>query len=186
MPKRKVILVTDGDQIAKEVLELVAKQIGGRCISLSSGNPTPLSGPMLVALIQQTPYDPVLVMFDDCGNAKEGMGERALRYVASHPDIQVLGVIAVASNCTKGRGTPIHMAVDLHGQIVSHCIDKDGQIQKNKPLRIYGDTVEVLNHIQVPIVIGIGDIGKMRRKDHVRIGAPITTKAVQLILNMYR
>ncbi|RAL26504.1 stage V sporulation protein AE [Thermoflavimicrobium daqui] len=186
MGKRKVILVTDGDQIAKETLEEVARQIGGRCISLSSGNPTPLSGDTLVALIKQAVHDPVIVMFDDCGNDKEGHGEKALRYVATHPEIQVLGVLAVASDCMKGLGTPIHMSVDSNGNVVSYCVNKRGEVERERPRRIYGDTVEVLNRIQVPVVIGIGDIGKMKRKDLTRYGAPITTKAVQLILNMYR
>ena len=32
MNKRKVILVTDGDTIAKEAVEKAAANIGGRCI----------------------------------------------------------------------------------------------------------------------------------------------------------
>ena len=63
MKKRKVILVTDGDQHVQRALEWLAKQLGGRCISQSQGNPSRLTGKQLVDLILQTPYDPVFVMF---------------------------------------------------------------------------------------------------------------------------
>jgi stage V sporulation protein AE len=185
MPKRKVILITDGDRVAKETLEEVARKVGGRCISLSSGNPTPFSGPVLVDLIKQAAYDPVLVMFDDCGSSHEGMGEQALKYVATHPDIEVLGAIAVASNCMRSNGTPVHFALDCFGNIVGHAVDKYGRVRYKYPPRIYGDTVEVLNQVQVPFIIGIGDIGKMRKYDNLSVGAPVTTKAVQLILQHY-
>lgn len=185
MSRRKVILVTDGDQVAKGALEIVAKQVGGRCISLSAGNPSPFTGPDLVKLIKQAAYDPVLVMFDDCGSDKEGMGERALKYVANHPDIEVLGAIAVASNCSNSKGTPVHMALDRYGNLVGHGVDKYGRVKYHENLRIYGDTVEVLNQIQVPFIIGIGDVGKMGRNDHFLVGAPVTTKAVQLIMDQY-
>ena len=46
----------------------------------------------------QTPYDPVFVMFDDSGFIGEGSGEKALKYVATHKQIDVLGILAVASN----------------------------------------------------------------------------------------
>lgn len=183
--RRKVILVTDGDQVARETLEEVAQQVQGRVISLSMGNPTSLTGPEIVQLIHQAKYDPVLVMFDDCGNSKEGYGERALKYVANDPTIEVMGAIAVASNCNNSRGTPVHMAIDFQGNILSYAVDKYGQPQYQRELRIYGDTVEALNEIQVPIVIGIGDVGKMRRYDYRKIGAPITTKAAQLIIHIY-
>jgi len=84
MKKRKVILVTDGDQHVQRALEWLAKQLGGRCISQSKGNPSRLTGKQLVDLILQTPYDPVFVMFDDSGIIGEGAGEQALRYVATH------------------------------------------------------------------------------------------------------
>jgi stage V sporulation protein AE len=185
MGRRKVILVTDGDQVAKVALENVAHQIGGRCISLSAGNPSHFSGLELVQWIKQAAYDPVLVMFDDCGSDHEGTGEKALKYVATHPEIEVLGAIAVASNCLNSKGTPVHLAIDCHGNLVGRGVDKFGQIEYPGLLRIYGDTVEVLNQIQVPIVIGIGDIGKMGKHDDVSLGVPVTTKAVQLILDQY-
>ena len=53
----------------------------------------------------QTPYDPVFVMFDDSGFIGEGSGEKALKYVATHKQIDVLGILAVASNTPLGMGT---------------------------------------------------------------------------------
>ena len=50
--KRKVILITDGDEYAKRTVELIAREIGGRCISLSQGNPTTLKGKEIVELIK--------------------------------------------------------------------------------------------------------------------------------------
>ncbi|MBS7530982.1 stage V sporulation protein AE [Hazenella sp. IB182353] len=185
MKKRRVILVTDGDQAAKEALEIVAKQVDARCISLSAGNPSPLSGPELVELIKSAVHDPVLVMFDDCGYSRQGIGEQVLKDVATHAEIDVLGAIAVASNCMRSKGTPIQMAINNQGHIVSHAVDKNGYIMSDVPLRIFGDTVEVLNEIQIPIVIGMGDIGKMREHDDASLGCPITRKAIDLILNLH-
>lgn len=42
--RRRVILVTDGDHIAKRALQVAAKRIHARVISRSAGIPTPLSG----------------------------------------------------------------------------------------------------------------------------------------------
>lgn len=185
--KRRVILVTDGDMIARQALEQIAKRIGGRCISQSAGNPTPCSGAYLVKLIKETPYDPVLVMFDDCGDVNEGRGERALRYVASHEDIIVLGALAVASNSPSwSKGIRVQVTLDCHGNIVHRGIDKYGAVQRNNPPLIKGDTVNVLHEIDVPIIIGIGDIGKMRKHDRMQLGSPVTSKAIQLILDHHQ
>lgn len=185
MSQKKVILVTDGDSVARQALEVAAKRIGVRCISRSAGNPTTLSGLQLVELVKQAPYDPVVVMFDDCGLDGEGQGETALYEVATHPDIEVLGVIAVASHCYRSKGTPVHIALDRYGNLVGHAVDKDGQVKQDQPLRIFGDTVEVLNKLPVPLIVGVGDIGKMKAFDDVERGAPVTSKALQLILDQY-
>ena len=47
---------------------------------------------------------------------------------------------------------------------------------------MYGDTVYCLDELDVPIVVGIGDIGKMAGKDDYESGSPITKQAVELIL----
>ncbi|PTX50869.1 stage V sporulation protein AE [Melghirimyces profundicolus] len=182
MPRRKVILITDGDRVARETVEDVARQVGGRCISASAGNPTPLTGEGLVELIQQAAFDPVLVMFDDSGSREKGRGEQALEYVINHPDIEVIGVVAVASNSHPVEGTPVHVALDRDGNVVEHGVDKDGVEMGDAPLRIFGDTVDVLNQYTFPMVVGIGDVGKMSHHDDIQWGAPVTAKAVRLIL----
>ncbi|WP_400163841.1 stage V sporulation protein AE [Brevibacillus sp. TJ4] len=180
--RRKVILVTDGDHIAQKVVEAVAREFGGRCISLSAGNPTPLDGSQIVELIQMAPHDPVIVMFDDNGDFGRGRGERAIEYVVKHPDIEVIGAIAVASNTRWVRGARVRYSIDNHGRLVEEAVDKDGYADVELENRIYGDTVDILNTLQVPNVIGIGDIGKMEGRDSLRHGSPITKKAVQWIL----
>lgn len=181
MEKRKVILITDGDSVAKEVIESVAQKIGGRCISSSAGNPTPLSGVEIVGKIKETPYDPVLVMFDDNGRVFKGMGEKAMEYIANHPDISVLGAIAVASNTKSVFGIKVDFSIDQNGNIVKNGVNKEGISNKDSN-KVYGDTLDILNSLRLPIIIGIGDIGKMEGRDNLKKGAPITLKAINTIL----
>jgi stage V sporulation protein AE len=179
--KRRVILVTDGDEYARKSLEIVAKEIGGRCLSMSHGNPSVLTGPEIVKLIKKVKYDPVLVMFDDSGLIGEGPGECALKYVANHQDVDVLGIIAVASRTRKEEWTRVDVSIDRDGVLTHHGVDKYG-IQEIEEGMVYGDTVYCLDELNVPIIVGIGDIGKMAGKDHFDHGSPITKQAVQLIL----
>ncbi len=178
--KRKIILVTDGDVIAQKAVEKAAKNIGGRCISRSAGNPTPISGEEIVNLIKSAKYDPVVIMVDDIGNPGFGKGEKALDYIIEHPDTKVLGVVAVASNTQDVEGVKVDFSVDYMGKIVSNAVDKNG-IETNSDI-LYGDTVDIINKFSIPIVVGIGDIGKMKGKDNHAIGAPIITKALKEIL----
>lgn len=180
--RRKVILVTDGDHVAQKVLETVAREIGGRCISLSAGNPTPLRGNQMVELIKMAPHDPIIVMFDDNGDFGKGRGERAIEYVVKHPDIEVIGAIAVASNTRWVKGAAVAYSIDNQGQVVAEAVDKDGCANPELAHHIYGDTVDILNALHVPNLIGIGDIGKMHGQDSLQNGCPITKKAVQWIL----
>ncbi|MBO8170629.1 MAG: stage V sporulation protein AE [Bacillaceae bacterium] len=180
--KRRVIMVSDGDKQARLVVEYVASKIGGRTISLSAGNPTPLSGEQLVDLIQQTPYDPVFVMFDDNGREKKGAGEQAMEIVAHHPDIQVIGAIAVASNTRLVEGVCADYYVNNRGEVVTCPVNKYGEEVKIES-RMTGDTVDILNRLDIPVIVGIGDIGKMEGHDRVTAGAPITTRAVQIIMD---
>jgi len=179
--RRRVILVTDGDEYAKKVIEHVAKKIGGRCISMSYGNPTTLTGEEMVELIKKTTIDPVLVMFDDSGYVGEGAGEQAMRYVATHEDVEVLGVLAVASKTRKAEWTKIDVCVDRYGELTPYGVDKFGEPDLELG-RMNGDTVYCVDELNAPVVVGIGDIGKMARKDDVKIGSPITYKAIQIIL----
>ena len=45
---------------------------------------------------------------------------------------------------------------------------------------LQGDTVDVLNKLNIPIIVGVGDIGKQDGADSNQ--APITTAAVKEIL----
>jgi stage V sporulation protein AE len=179
--RRRVILITDGDEYAKRTVEHVAHEIGGRCISMSHGNPSALTGPQIVSLIKKTPYDPVLVMFDDSGLVGEGAGETALKYVAQHKAVEVLGIIAVASKTRQAEWTRIDVCIDRDGELTPYGVDKHG-IPELEMGRLNGDTVYCLDELDIPIIVGVGDIGKMARHDHYERGAPITKKAVELIL----
>ncbi|WP_031515241.1 stage V sporulation protein AE [Desulfofalx alkaliphila] len=180
--KKRVILITDGDRIAKEAVETAAKNIGARCISCSWGNPTRLTGEQLSKEIMRAPHDPVVVMLDDRGFHGEGPGESALRYIAEHPDIEVLGVVAVASNTEGVEGVVVDQSITNDGEIIEGPVDKDGfRCPGNGTM--HGDTIEILKELDFPVVIGIGDIGKMCGYDDVCYGAPVTTKALQEVLN---
>lgn len=181
MAKRRIIVVTDGDRVAQKVVEKVAKNIGGRAISVSGGNPTRISGDQIAALVKETPFDPVLVMVDDCGSSEQGNGEKALKVLAGDPELEILGVLAVASNTAAVGGVPVTVSVTREGQIVEESVDKDGNPEHGTE-KIKGDTVEVINELSIPLVIGIGDLGKMDDADRVSDGAKITTLAVQEIL----
>lgn len=183
--KKRVILITDGDDHAKKAVEFVAKEIGARCISASSGNPTVISGEELVKLILQTPTDPVLVMFDDCGAHEEGQGEEAMRIVANHPDLHVIGAIAVASSTHFTEWTKVDISIDRFGELTEFGVDKYG-LQDLEIGRIDGDTVYILDQLNLPLIVGVGDIGKMAGQDTVEKGAPITKKAVELIIERSR
>ncbi|MTI79370.1 MAG: stage V sporulation protein AE [Firmicutes bacterium] len=181
--KRKVIIVTDGDKVAKRTVEVAAKNIGARCISCSWGNPTRLAGEQLVEQITRAAHDPVVVMLDDKGIQGEGAGEVALRYICEHSDIDVLGVVAVASNTEGVEGISVDESVDNHGLILNGPVNKNGFCCIDGSTELHGDTVEVLRELQIPVIVGIGDIGKMCGFDDAQYGAPITTKALQEVLN---
>lgn len=179
--RRRVILVTDGDEYAKRSVQGVASEIGGRCISMSQGNPSVLTGPELVKHIKRAKNDPVFVMFDDSGFVGEGAGEIALKYVAEHNEIEVLGIIAVASKTRQEEWTKVDVCIDRDGVLTPYGVDKFG-VPEFELGRINGDTVYCLDQLKVPIIVGIGDIGKMSQHDHFERGSPITKKAVEIIL----
>lgn len=185
--KRRVILVTDGDRVARGAVEIAAKNIGGRCISASAGNPTPITGTQMVELIKQAKYDPVVVMVDDRGSRYKGKGECVLEHVARHPDLEVIGVLAVASNTNCKEGTKVDYSLDKNKNRIEGQVDKEGNKISNQSV-IMGDTVDVLNELKerVPFVIGVGDIGKMDGKDNPHKGATVTTKALELIMDHYK
>ncbi|MBB6216022.1 stage V sporulation protein AE [Anaerosolibacter carboniphilus] len=179
--KRRVILVTDGDSVAQRAVETAVTNIGGRCISRSGGNPTPVTGIEIVDMIKSAKHDPVVVMVDDKGSSRTGQGEWALYEIANHPDIDIIGVIAVASNTQGVNGIKVDFSISRDGKIVKGAVDKDGFPKRGNVL--YGDTVDIIERCQVPLIIGIGDIGKMAGKDDCEIGAPILTKAMEELIS---
>ena len=180
-PPVRVILITDGDKVARRAMEFSARRLGLRCISASAGNPTPLTGPELVGLIVQAAFDPVLVMVDDKGNPGLGPGEAALEYICKSPDVQVLGAIAVASNTKRARGAPVDCSITRSGKVVESPVDKNGLPDGHRPV-LQGDTVDVLRELNVPVVVGIGDPGKMEGADCLEHGCEVTTKAIMEVL----
>ncbi|MGI6778985.1 MAG: stage V sporulation protein AE [Acetivibrionales bacterium] len=181
MRKPKVILVTDGDSAAQKAAEIGASNIGGRCISLSAGNPTLLTGEEIVEQIKKTAHDPVVVMVDDRGAKGKGKGEKAMEVIINHPDVDVLGVVAVSSNGKECKGFNVSCSVTKDGQIVEGAVDKYGNDTHGD--EICGDTLSILRGKKDLLIIGLGDPGKMDYNDEIRKGAPITTKALKEVLN---
>jgi stage V sporulation protein AE len=179
--KKKVIIVTDGDEVAKKAIEIAVKEIGGRCISSSSGNPTLLTGEEIAQLIKKSKGEPVVVMVDDRGEAGQGNGEQVTEYLSKHREIEIIGALAVASNSPYVDGVHPEISILNNGQIVEEgAVDKNG-VKIDSPL-LYGDTVENLEKLGIKHIVGIGDIGKMGGKDDISKGVPITVKALKEIL----
>lgn len=181
--KRRVIIVTDGDDIARKAVEEAAHNVGGRCISLSAGNPTVLSGEKIIELIKMAKYDPVVVMVDDRGDIGMGYGEKAMYKLMKDKDIKLIGIIAVASNTSRAKGVMVDCSIDKYGNIINKAVDKYGNPKRSRVLK--GDTVNMLSSVGVEYIVGIGDPGKMDGKDNIGIGAPIITKAMEEILKNY-
>jgi stage V sporulation protein AE len=179
--KRKVIFVTDGDRAAQKAVETAAANVGGRCISASGGNPTVLSGQEIVELIKQAKNEPIVVMVDDRGKDGEGKGEKAMREIIGDGSIDVLGVVAVSSNGKDCNGLNVSCSITKEGNVIEEGVDKYGnRLQDNF---ICGDTLSILKEMNDLVIVGIGDPGKMDFNDEVEKGAPITTKALQEVLN---
>ena len=178
--KVRVILVTDEDRTAQEAMEVAAQNIGGRCISASAIDNFAPDAKELLAMIKSAAGDPVVVMFDDQGEEGLGKGEQLLARVVSDPYIEVLGAIAVASNTEGVRGVEPDFSVTKDGDIVAGGVNKEGHPVES-PL-IKGDTVDVLRKLDIPIIVGLGDPGKMQFADAAATGAPATTVALQEIL----
>ena len=178
--KRNVILVTDGDRCAQKAVETAARNIGGRCISRSAGNPTPLTGKEIIEYVKDAKYDPVVIMVDDKGNVHMGPGEQAMEYILGSEEVNVLGIIAVASNTTGVRGIKVDMSIDRECNTIYKAVNKYGISKDDKIVK--GDTVDVLNRVEKPLTVGVGDPGKMDGYDNIEIGAPVVTKAMEEIL----
>ncbi|HEX2947709.1 MAG TPA: stage V sporulation protein AE [Clostridia bacterium] len=180
MKKRKVILVTDGDMVAKAAIEKATANIGGRCISSSAGNPTFLSGAEIEEKILQALHDPVVVMVDDRGAKGKGPGERVMDYLLDCRKLDILGIVAVSSNGKDCNGLKIDYSVTKTGEVIKHSVDKFGDNTYSD--KICGDTLSILRSRPELFIVGIGDPGKMDYQDEVSRGSPITTKALRIIL----
>lgn len=181
--KKKVIIITDGDNVAKQAIEIAAKKIGGRCISLSAGNPSIISSDTLITLINSAKNDPVLVMVDDKGKRGYGSGESVMMHLILSDEIIVMGIIAVASNTNFGSPVQVNCSINNKGQIVRNAVDKYGdEIDSDN---LIGDTINCLHKIKLPYVVGIGDIGKIRGSDDIEIGVPILIEAIKQVLHNF-
>ncbi len=184
MAKHKVILVTDGDRAAKKAVELAARNIGGRCISASAGNPTYLKGEEIVELINKAEHDPVVVMVDDRGEKGIGPGERAMEVILKDSSLDVLGVVAVSSNGKECNGLRVSCSITKDGNIIEGAVDKYGNDTKRADM--CGDTLSILKRERNLVIVGIGDPGKMDYNDETEKGAPITTMALNEVIKRSR
>lgn len=183
----KVIIVTDGDRVATRAVETAAAHLGLRCISASSGNPTPIPGRDIAAMVRQASQaagdeTPVVVMVDDRGHHGIGKGEKALLEFSAEPDMEILGVVAVASNTDGVPGTTVDFSIDQDGQVVDGPVDNSGVPEESDHKRVEGDTTGVVDRIGPPVVVGLGDVGKMGGADAPEAGAKITERALAEIL----
>jgi stage V sporulation protein AE len=180
MDKHKVILVTDGDMIAQTAVEKAALNIGGRCISMSAGNPTKLTGDAIIGLIKKAEHDPVVVMVDDRGGKGIGPGERAMNTILENESIDVLGIVAVSSYGKDCDGLKVTCSITKEGRVIEGAVDKNGNDIHTDS--ICGDTLSILKKRKDILIVGMGDPGNMDFNDELTKGAPITTKALQEVL----
>jgi stage V sporulation protein AE len=183
MDKRKVILVTDGDDVAQKAVEIAASNIGGRCISASAGNPTLLTGQELVGLVKKAEHDPVVVMVDDRGVKGMGEGEMAMDHMLQDESIDILGVVAVSSNGKDCNGLNVTCSITKDGEVIEGAVDKYGNNLHTGQL--CGDTLSILKNRRDLVIVGIGDPGKMDYRDETSKGSPVTTKALKEVLKRH-
>lgn len=183
---KRVILVADGDNNARRAVEAAAKKVGARVISRSAGNPTAILPDEAVALVRQAAGGLAVVMADDSGHPRAGEGEQVILAMLEQPDIRVLGLLVPAvSDSLNACPIQVDCSVTAGGRVVEGGVDKEGR-PTGKPV-VYSDTVYALRNQRLPFpVVGIGDIGKMGWRDDFKIGAPVTTRALQEVLRRTR
>lgn len=182
MDKHDVIVVTDGDPVACQAVEIAAKDLGLRVISLSGGHPTKLAGQEIADQISKAKSYPVIVFLDDRGDQFQGRGETALIDLMNYPNVNVIGAIAVASEAKLTHGVHVDASVTMDGQLISNPVDKNGRVIQRKKGRLKGDTVDVLDRLDIPVIIGLGDPGKQHHHDDIKRGAPLTKLALTEII----
>ncbi|WP_186578308.1 stage V sporulation protein AE [Aquibacillus kalidii] len=179
--KKKVIVITDGDEYARKTINFLAGEIGGTSLSFLSDNPTHVSPEEVKKAIQNATSEPVYVLVDDAGTQGIGSGEKILISLAEDPEVEILGAIAVAAHTKNLEWSRFTVAIDNQGELIANGVDKQG-IPIPEVGRINGDTVYALDQLDLPIVVAIGDIGKMYGRDDIKKGSPITRQAIEMIL----
>ncbi|MRH42342.1 stage V sporulation protein AE [Aquibacillus halophilus] len=179
--KKKVIIITDGDEYAKKTIEFLSKDIGGTCLAYLSDNPTHVTPEEVIKAVHQANADPVYVLIDDAGIQGVGAGEKVLLALANDPFTEIIGAVAVAAHTKNMEWSRFTFAIDNNGELIPNAVDKEGILVPDTD-RINGDTVYLLDQLNLPIVIAIGDIGKMYGKDDIKKGSPITKKAIEIII----
>jgi stage V sporulation protein AE len=178
---KRVILITDGDAYAKRTIDYLAHKIGGTSLSYLADNPMTADESAIKAAIQAAPQEPVYVLLDDGGVPGVGSGEKILQSIAADPEINIIGALAVAAHTQNREWSRVSFSIDQDGELQPFGVDKEGVITDELG-RINGDTIYLLDQLDLPIVVAIGDIGKMRGKDRIEIGSPITAQALRIIL----
>ncbi|MDQ2086130.1 stage V sporulation protein AE [Herbivorax sp. ANBcel31] len=180
MEKKKVIIVTDGDMSAKRAVEIAAINVGGRAISASAGNPTPLTGVEIIELVKKTDEEPVIVMVDDKGNKGVGQGEQVMETLLNSDSINIIGIVVVSSKGKDCRKLKLACSITKNNKKVNKPVNKYGNpVSKDV---ICGDTLGILTGKKDLLMVGIGDPGKMDYKDELLKGSPVTTRAIKEIL----
>lgn len=178
---KRVILITDGDAYAKRTIDYLASKIGGTSLSYLADNPMTVEAKTMVDAIHAAEAEPVYVLLDDGGVPGVGSGEILLQTIADDPDINVIGALAVAAHTQNREWSRVSFSIDQDGELQPFGVDKEGVITEEIG-RINGDTVYLLDQLDLPLVVAIGDIGKMHGKDAIEIGSPITEQALRIIL----
>lgn len=181
MDTKQVIIITDGDQYAQQAIDYIAKTLGGTSLSQFAGNPSVYKSRDIIQAVYEARENPIYVLVDDAGVFGIGSGEEMILALVNDPIITIIGVIAVAAHTKNMEWSRVLLSIDQDGQIIEHGVDKEG-VGISEVGRINGDTVYVLDQLDLPNVIAIGDIGKMHGFDDKKKGYPITRKAIELIL----
>ncbi len=181
MEGKEIIIITDGDHYARKAMEYISKKLGGTALIALADNPSKITPVQMIEHIKQAKTKLVYVLIDDAGFSGVGAGESILQAIAEDDDLVIIGAVAVAAHTRNKEWTRITFAVDQDGNVINDGVNKEG-IPTYEHGRINGDTVYLLDQLAIPIVVGVGDIGKMNRRDDLSKGCPITTKAIELIL----
>ncbi|PSL43306.1 stage V sporulation protein AE [Salsuginibacillus halophilus] len=177
-----VILITDGDLYARKAVETAANNLHASCLAKSSGNPTLRTAEDLLASLPYCEPHPVFLLFDDAGTSGPGPGETCLEIVVKSEKTEVLGALAVASTSHQNDWCRVDFSITRFQEITAYGVDKEGFAELELQ-RVRGDTLYNLDQLNIPVICGIGDPGKMGRWDAPERGAPVTTAALKEILH---